>query len=346
MCGLLNSKMRPLALAFLTLALSLSAAPLKLTLSTVPGLQFDKPRFTAEPGQEIELTFKNPDDMAHNLVFTQPGQRMAVVQATIALPPDPDRIIKHTAILTQTPTLKPNASAVLKFTAPKTKGIYPYVCTLPGHGLLMYGAMYVGETMPDLAKDEHVPPMARAKGANSNLHAWPHRRPLMYRIFMPDASPAAIAVALPHGVSYCWDAGNCRLRYAWIGGFVDPMPVWRANGNGLATIIGNKFWTATETAPLQVGRALQKVEFKGYRKIKGHPEFHYTLNGLDVYEHITALPDGTGIIRHFRIPKIVSPLRVTPGHGEIDAEMSNGVAVLSPNQAETFTITHRHQHGK
>ena len=241
MCGSLNSKMRPLVFAFLTAALSLSAAPLKLTLSTVPGLQFDKPRFTAEPGQEIELTFKNPDDMAHNLVFTQPGQRMAVVQATIALPPDPERIIKHTAILTQTPTLKPNASAVLKFTAPKAKGIYPYVCTLPGHGLLMYGAMYVGETMPDLAKDEHVPPMARAKGANSNLHAWPHRRPLMYRIFMPDASPAAIAVALPHGVSYCWDAGNCRLRYAWIGGFVDPMPVWRANGNGLAKIIGNKF---------------------------------------------------------------------------------------------------------
>ena len=65
-----------------------------------------------------------------------------------------------------------------------------------------------------------------------------------------------------------------------------------------------------------------------------------------MYENITALPDGTGIIRHFRIPKIVSPLRVTPGHGEIDAEMSNGVAVLSPDQAKTFTITHRHQHGK
>ena len=148
MCGSLNNKMRPLVFAFLTAALSLSAAPLKLTLSTVPGLQFDKPRFTAEPGQEIELTFKNPDDMAHNLVFTQPGQRMAVVQATIALPPDPERIIKHTAILTQTPTLKPNASAVLKFTAPKAKGIYPYVCTLPGHGLLMYGAMYVARPCP------------------------------------------------------------------------------------------------------------------------------------------------------------------------------------------------------
>ena len=93
--------MRSLALAFLTIA-----HPLRRTAEAHAQhgarLQFDKPRFTAEPGQEIELTFKNPDDMAHNLVFTQPGQRIAVVQATIALLPDPERIIKHPAILTQT----------------------------------------------------------------------------------------------------------------------------------------------------------------------------------------------------------------------------------------------------
>lgn len=338
--------MRPLALALFTFAISISAAPLKLTLSTVPGLQFDKPRFTAEPGQAIELTFKNPDDMAHNLVFTRPGQRMAVVQATLALPPDSNRPIEHQAVLAQTRTLKPNESVVLKFTAPKAKGIYPYVCTLPGHGLLMYGALYVGESMPDLAKDIHVPPMARAKSANASLHAWPHRRPLMYRIFMPDASPAAIAVALPHGVSYCWDAGQCRLRYAWIGGFVDPMPVWRGNGNGLAKIIGDQFWVAPKVFPLKVGRALQKIEFKGYRKIKGYPEFHYTINGLDVYEHITALPNGMGLTRHFRIPKITAPLSVTPGHGEIDAALTNGVAVLPPAKAKAFTITHHHRHQK
>ena len=81
---------------------------------------------------------------AHNLVFTQPSQRMAVVH-TIALP---IRTHRQPRPFSQTPTLKPRPSAVLKFTAPKAKGIYPYVCTLPGHGLLMYGAMYVGEAMP------------------------------------------------------------------------------------------------------------------------------------------------------------------------------------------------------
>ena len=326
----------------------LQAAPVKIPLGTLPGLQFDKPRFSAEPGQAVEITFKNNDEMAHNLVFIAPGKRLDVVQAAALLPPDSNYIPSGKSILWHTPVLKPDETATLKFTAPREKGIYPYVCTFPGHGLVMYGAMYVGIKMPTLAQDENVSPLARAGSSNKTFHAWPHRRPLMYRIFMPDASPAAIAVALPHGISYCWDAGRCRLRYAWIGGFVDPMPVWRGNGNGLAKIIGNKFWTAPDMFPIQIGRALQKVEFKGYHKIDGHPVFHYNINGQDIFERINALPDGMGIARHFRIPGVTQPVRLTlgKGHAEIDSEITNGVTTLPPGKARAFTITHRHVHKK
>ena len=34
----------------------------------------------------------------------------------------------------------------LKFTAPKALGDYPYVCTIPGHGILMLGTMTVTTT--------------------------------------------------------------------------------------------------------------------------------------------------------------------------------------------------------
>ena len=45
--------------------------------------------------------------------------------------------------------------------------------------------------------------------------------PVVYRTFMPGASPAAFAVALPGNQFYCWDAGECRLRYVWTkGGFI------------------------------------------------------------------------------------------------------------------------------
>ena len=124
----------------------------------------------------------------------------------------------HDAVLWSTPVLPPGEQHVLQFTAPVEPGIYPYVCTYPGHGFLMYGAMYVGVSMPELATDQHVPELARqGKAAQKQFHAWGHKRPLMYRIFMPDASPAAIAVGLKHGQNYCWDAGQCRLRYAWYG---------------------------------------------------------------------------------------------------------------------------------
>ena len=78
---------------------TVSAAPLKITLSTRTGLQFDQPRFAVEPGQEVLLTFKNVDEMAHNLVIVAPGKRLEVVLASITLPPETGYIPKSDAVL-------------------------------------------------------------------------------------------------------------------------------------------------------------------------------------------------------------------------------------------------------
>ena len=64
------------------------------------------------------------------------------------------------------------------------------------------------------------------------------RRPLVQRIFMPDAGPAAIAVAANDEWHFCWDAGPCRLRYVWKGDFIDEWPVWRGNGDAYAKVRG------------------------------------------------------------------------------------------------------------
>ena len=337
-------------LIILYTAATLSAAPLKIDIGTLPGLQYDKPRFEVQPDQEVMLTFKNSDEMAHNLAIVAPGKRLEIVQAALSLPPDSNYIPKNKSVLWHTKVLKPDESAVLTFKAPEKKGIYPYVCTFPGHGLIMYGAMYVGIKMPNIAQDENISPMARAQSSNKNLHAWPHRRPLMYRIFMPEASPAAIAVALPHGVSYCWDASTCHLRYAWIGGFVDPIPVWKGNGNGLAKIIGTKFWTGSKDFPFHKKTPSDfSPQFQGYRKTDGHPEFHYTIDDIDIYERITALPSGMGLTRHFRIPNITYPLHITitPENAKISkGKINQGVATLTGEEAKNFTITHHHTHEK
>ena len=126
-------------LVILYAAVTLSAAPLKINVGTLPGLQYDKPRFEVQPGQEVLLTFKNSDEMAHNLAIITPGKRLEIVQTAITLPPDSNYIPKSKSVLWHTKVLKPDESAVLTFKAPEEKGIYPYVCTFPGHNFTMLG---------------------------------------------------------------------------------------------------------------------------------------------------------------------------------------------------------------
>jgi len=323
----------------------------EVNITARAGLRYDIVRFAAKPGQAVRVKLINGDDMAHNLVFTNPGQRLAVVTAALALGADGEAknwVPDHDAVLWSTPVLPPGERHLLQFNAPLDKGIYPYVCTFPGHGFVMYGVMYVGISMPELAKDQNIPELARqGKKAQKQFHAWGHKRPLIYRIFMPDASPAAIAVGLGHGQNYCWDAGQCRLRYAWYGGFVDPWPVWQGNGNGLAKVLGTRYWEAKSTLPLQIGEGDSVASFKGYRKVKGHPEFHYEVNGVDVYELIEPLHTGLGIRRSFRIPNNPGLVRlaIDSADGEVAAysagKLKEGVLELRDKQAREFTVTHK-----
>ena len=46
-------------------------------------------------------------------------------------------------ILQATKLLDPNSSETLRFLAPDKPGIYPYLCTFPGHWVLMKGEMIV-----------------------------------------------------------------------------------------------------------------------------------------------------------------------------------------------------------
>lgn len=125
------------------------------------------------------------------------------------------------------------------------------------------------------------------------------RRPLVQRIFMPEAGPAAIAVATNDEWHYCWDAGACRLRYVWKGDFIDGWPVWRANGNALAKIVGDVV-LREKASPLPIAKGT-KPRFLGYRMKDGLPTFRYRLGKVLVEERITPLLDGWGLERQFTL---------------------------------------------
>jgi hypothetical protein len=172
-------------------------------------------------------------------------------------------------------------------------------------------------------------------------------------VFIAGASPAAIAVSLPRDLSYCWDAGTCRLRYAWQGGFLDNSDLWKGKGDAAAKVVGTIFFRDKTPYPLRVGKpgAVPAVEYKGYRLVDRYPEFYYTLDGTLVHELLKPKADGGGLIRTFRIPAARKPVWFCFDAADgVSYEASagkwqQGKLRLSARQAREFTITMTRKEG-
>ncbi len=338
-----------LILGLLALARA-SAQETVIDLATVGGLRFDPPRFAVEPGAKVKVLIQNVDDMAHNFVLLKPGARMEIVTAANAMPvtPGSDFIPKSDKVLQHSPLLNPSKKATVTFTAPEKEDAYPYVCTFPGHGLIMYGVMYVTKKpMPPLAKDMNLPDIIRDAGNAKNLHAYTPTPPYLYRSFLRDCGPAAIAVTLPGGQNYCWDAGACRLRYVWSGAFLDPAPHWASNGDAFAEVKGRIYYRAQSGFPLHFGNKdkVPVVKFLGYRLIQRFPEFHYLVDGIDVRELTKPPHHGSGIDTTFVIGPTEQSVLYTfdpAGGATVTASagtIHDGVLTLTPEQAKKFTVT-------
>ncbi|MEO5999440.1 MAG: plastocyanin/azurin family copper-binding protein [Chitinophagaceae bacterium] len=117
-----------------------------ITIGTKPGLKYDLESITIKAGSKMKVTFKNNDDMLHNLVFTAPGASNEVGELAVKMGlngqklnyiPATSRVLYHTLLL------QPGQSDTIYFVAPDKPGSYQYVCTYPGHYLVMKGVLNV-----------------------------------------------------------------------------------------------------------------------------------------------------------------------------------------------------------
>jgi azurin/glucose/arabinose dehydrogenase len=117
-----------------------------ILLGTLPGLKFDATELKVKTGAHVQLIFRNSDDMLHNFVLCAPGRGQAVGVASMSLGvdgaaknyvPDSDDVLYHTAL-----TL-PELNDRIFFNAPATPGDYDYICSFPGHAVLMKGVLHV-----------------------------------------------------------------------------------------------------------------------------------------------------------------------------------------------------------
>ena len=166
---------------------------------------------------------------------------------------------------------------------------------------------------------------------------------VVYRTYLLDAPSRAIAVGLPGDVSFGFDAQNCRLLYAWRGGFLDVTKSWKGFGGWYSKLLGEKFHVAPPGFPLRIGN-LQKepeVRFKGYDLVDGYPVFKYLVDGSPVRHRILITEDQKSVQHHFDLPGNTKPVTflADENHQAADADWSEGRWKVQGDKQAKFSIS-------
>jgi azurin len=119
-----------------------------IRLEAALGLQFATKRLSASPGEQLSLTFVNPDFVPHNFVLVKPGAMPSIGASINKLIAEPGAAARHylpdsSDILLWTDMVNPRGSTTVHFAAPAEKGEFPFLCSFPGHWQVMNGLMIV-----------------------------------------------------------------------------------------------------------------------------------------------------------------------------------------------------------
>ena len=119
-----------------------------LRIEAGKNLTFSTSTLTARAGESIALTFANPDSVPHNWALIAPGTLSTVGDLANKLISEPDAaarqyIPKSADVLAYTDIVPPGGKFTVSFRAPGRPGRYPFLCTFPGHWMVMNGVLIV-----------------------------------------------------------------------------------------------------------------------------------------------------------------------------------------------------------
>jgi len=123
--------------------------------------------------------------------------------------------------------------------------------------------------------------------------------------------PAAIGVNFGAGFSFCWDTTECRLLYAWQGGFLDMENYWGKPESGrrksfgyIPELAGPLIYLAQGSHPLAVFDDFVETKapvFKSYRIIDDIPEFEYVQGKATVRVRIVPGKEPMSFVKHYAV---------------------------------------------
>jgi len=120
----------------------------RIDVGVLPGLKFDTSRIKAKAGEKVYFVFPNADSsgMMHNLAIITPGSSQTVMDAAVAMGATglkKNFIPEIPELLASTPQVAQGMQYTLYFAVPEEPGDYHFICTYPGHGLIMQGVFAV-----------------------------------------------------------------------------------------------------------------------------------------------------------------------------------------------------------
>jgi azurin len=119
-----------------------------ITIEAGKNLSFSVRSFSARAGESIAFTFVNPDTVPHNWALLKPGATAAVGALINKFIAEPDAAVRQyiprtELVVAYTDIVPPQDQFTIFFRAPSQPGRYPYLCTFPGHWMVMNGEMIV-----------------------------------------------------------------------------------------------------------------------------------------------------------------------------------------------------------
>lgn len=120
----------------------------EVRLEAGKNLTFSTPTIRVKAREAIRLKFTNPDVVPHNWVLVKPGMLQTVGEKANRLIADPEAatrnyVPKTDEVLIYSDVVAPQATTAVHFRVPKERGRYPFLCTFPGHWMVMNGEMLV-----------------------------------------------------------------------------------------------------------------------------------------------------------------------------------------------------------
>lgn len=157
---------------------------------------------------------------------------------------------------------------------------------------------------------------------------------------VPTQHGIAGAIAVNHGkeFSYVWDSTECRLMYAWRGGFLDMNWYWgKEPGSGrpkiyIPKLMGAMVYRASGKSPTADGTA-EVPSFGGYRMVQNMPEFWYKVGKSTIRERIVPSAEG-GFELKVRVEGAPREWKVPPA----DREFVNVLGVPNGPVLGDFTV--------